>query len=255
MIFESWLKATTGASLSKKMNLNQQDFWKGYAGSKDNWKKEKVGLDTTKSSVIQKRLRLRGIKAIFGTTAHCELSRSTAANDYVWKEETRVEGTQFEFEKYQCNETTQNIGRKYGTPPKSEIMTTYHTMLEFRITGPCEQSVLTTHNLLLWNDLVWSSGARLALENLDELGKKPELTLTLKIPEANSSVVMTVKSILSLMNFVEVSTSDTCLDGLIVTQSLWKSRDQALYLKQLRSGSPVTSIHHAGTRDWTYSRT
>ena len=39
--------------------------------------------------------RLTSVKKIFGSTAHCELSRSEAANEYVWKEDTRVEGTQF----------------------------------------------------------------------------------------------------------------------------------------------------------------
>lgn len=37
------------------------------------------------------------IKEIFGNTCHAELSRSEAANDYVWKEDTRVPNTQFEF--------------------------------------------------------------------------------------------------------------------------------------------------------------
>lgn len=36
------------------------------------------------------------VKSIFGNEAHCELSRSAAADAYVWKEETRVPGTQFE---------------------------------------------------------------------------------------------------------------------------------------------------------------
>lgn len=36
------------------------------------------------------------IKTIFGREAHCELSRSAAADEYVWKEDTRVQGTQFE---------------------------------------------------------------------------------------------------------------------------------------------------------------
>lgn len=36
------------------------------------------------------------VKQIFGSTTHVELSRSAAANDYVWKEDTRVDGTQFE---------------------------------------------------------------------------------------------------------------------------------------------------------------
>lgn len=36
------------------------------------------------------------IKSIFGREIHCELSRSAAADAYVWKEDTRVQGTQFE---------------------------------------------------------------------------------------------------------------------------------------------------------------
>lgn len=46
-----------------------------------------------------KKIRLAGVKNVFGNSAHCELSRSEAANDYVWKEDTRVEGTQFELGK------------------------------------------------------------------------------------------------------------------------------------------------------------
>lgn len=44
----------------------------------------------------EKKVRLRGIKAIFGPEAHCELSRSSAADEYVWKDETSVEQTRFE---------------------------------------------------------------------------------------------------------------------------------------------------------------
>jgi len=39
---------------------------------------------------------LRGVKSVFGESCHAELSRSSAAADYVQKEETRVVGTQFE---------------------------------------------------------------------------------------------------------------------------------------------------------------
>lgn len=46
---------------------------------------------------LTKKQRLSGVKKIFGSQAHCEPSRSAAADAYVWKEETRVEGTQFEF--------------------------------------------------------------------------------------------------------------------------------------------------------------
>lgn len=49
--------------------------------------------------VMDKKCRIAAIKQIFGTTAHCELSRSSAADDYVWKDETSVEGTRFELGK------------------------------------------------------------------------------------------------------------------------------------------------------------
>jgi len=42
------------------------------------------------------KLRLRGVKLIFGDTAHCEVTRSAAAEDYVEKDETAVDGTRFE---------------------------------------------------------------------------------------------------------------------------------------------------------------
>lgn len=46
-----------------------------------------------------KRIRLSSVKDIFGETAHCEATKSEAAEEYVWKEDTRVEGTQFELGK------------------------------------------------------------------------------------------------------------------------------------------------------------
>lgn len=45
---------------------------------------------------LERKGSLRTIKRIFGDECHAELSRSDAANDYVWKEDTRVQGTQFE---------------------------------------------------------------------------------------------------------------------------------------------------------------
>lgn len=47
-------------------------------------------------SIFKRKLTVTGVKNVFGPTAHVEPSRSAAADEYVWKEETRVEGTQFE---------------------------------------------------------------------------------------------------------------------------------------------------------------
>lgn len=44
-------------------------------------------------------MSLGTVKEYSCETAHCELSRSEAADEYVWKEDTRIEGTQFEIGK------------------------------------------------------------------------------------------------------------------------------------------------------------
>lgn len=40
--------------------------------------------------------RLSALKKLFGQTAHCEPTRSDAADEYVWKDDTAVVGTRFE---------------------------------------------------------------------------------------------------------------------------------------------------------------
>lgn len=45
---------------------------------------------------FKSKCRLRHVKDTFGDEAHAELSRSSAANDYVWKDETSVHNTRFE---------------------------------------------------------------------------------------------------------------------------------------------------------------
>jgi len=47
-------------------------------------------------AIAKRKISLRTIKLIFGQQAHAELTRSEHAEAYVWKESTRVLGTQFE---------------------------------------------------------------------------------------------------------------------------------------------------------------
>ena len=45
---------------------------------------------------FNRKLRLAGVKSFFGGTCHAELSRSDAAREYVWKDDTAIEQTRFE---------------------------------------------------------------------------------------------------------------------------------------------------------------
>jgi len=46
--------------------------------------------------VFKRKVRLGGVKSVFGEQCHAEATRSDAARNYVWKEDTRIAGTQFE---------------------------------------------------------------------------------------------------------------------------------------------------------------
>lgn len=59
---------------------------------------EATGYDHWQIMVaFSRKVTLARVKSIFGRGCHAEPSRSDAARDYVWKEDTRVAGTQFEF--------------------------------------------------------------------------------------------------------------------------------------------------------------
>lgn len=47
-------------------------------------------------AIFKKKMTLTAAKAYFHEQAHLEQSRSSAAEEYVWKEETRVAGSQIE---------------------------------------------------------------------------------------------------------------------------------------------------------------
>lgn len=48
---------------------------------------------------FSRKVTLAYVKRMLGDSVHAEASRSAAADEYVWKEDTRVEGTQFELGK------------------------------------------------------------------------------------------------------------------------------------------------------------
>lgn len=46
---------------------------------------------------FKRKQSIARVKELFGSECHAELSRTAAANEYVWKESTAVRGTRFEF--------------------------------------------------------------------------------------------------------------------------------------------------------------
>lgn len=106
---------------------------------------------TTKVSLPQ-------VTRIFGERSHAELSRSKHAENYCWKEETRVEGTQFELgsKPFQRNQKidweaawTAAINRDFLGIPASVRLRSYRTICA--IASDYERpSVRTVNTTLLW---------------------------------------------------------------------------------------------------------
>lgn len=93
--------------------------------------------------VIATTEKLRGsrIKTLFGPEAHIELTRSAAANEYVWKEETKVAGTEFELgaKSLQRNSKTdwdtirqRAISGDFDGIPSDVFVRCYHSLRQIR---------------------------------------------------------------------------------------------------------------------------
>lgn len=133
-------------------------------------------------------------------------------------------------------ETQKKTGKQYGNLQRRDGMKKWIRRYEWYIIELSEPSLVTIRNQLEWSELATFSGVELAVVSHAELGKKREWTLTLNVPCQNSGVATVAKKTLSSMNFVEVSRSATCSDGLIDIQSTLKLRDQAFPWQQKTYG-------------------
>lgn len=157
-----------------------------------------------------RKTSLRGVKEIFGQRSHAELTRSSAANEYVWKEETRI-GDLVLIKEINLNmvnlpseETTQRIGTEYGNLPKPGILSPSLPTFEYSIIGRYELLVQTLHNLQQWNGLSLSSVVELGPGSLEEPGAKLAWMLTLRIPELSFGMATGIKSTLLLVVLINV---------------------------------------------------
>nr|UOF76872.1 hypothetical protein [Cressdnaviricota sp.]UOF77811.1 hypothetical protein [Cressdnaviricota sp.]UOF78329.1 hypothetical protein [Cressdnaviricota sp.]UOF80968.1 hypothetical protein [Cressdnaviricota sp.]UOF82190.1 hypothetical protein [Cressdnaviricota sp.] len=124
-----------------------------------------------------------------------------------------------------CEGTLKPTGTGFGPPPSPEICWESKQMFVFNIIAPCVQSAQITLNLLLLNVRSLSFMDLQALESLEEPGKKPVGRLILRIREASFGMDTEIRRTLFLTNFEEVSISPMYCDGLIATQSLWRSKE------------------------------
>lgn len=133
---------------------------------------------------------------------------------------------------------TLSNGSRFGNSPRPDLSNQSPHPYVFKVTVHSVQLRATMLSQLALIDQLWSTGVLLELENQDVLGKKRVWTLSLKIPAQSFFAVIKVRHVLSWMSLEEVSTSDICLGGSIVTLSMWKSKEAQRFLKRNLGGLP-----------------
>jgi len=126
----------------------------------------------------------------------------------------------------QLEETLEPTGNQFGPPPSPEIWSRSPPMYVLQAIGPYNALELILNQYLLWSELAMSTGGKQVLESHEGHGPKPDWTLTLKILEPNSGVVIKVKQMLCLMNFEAVLTSPIYSDGWIDIRYVLKSKEE-----------------------------
>lgn len=139
-----------------------------------------------------------------------------------------------------CDAMTKLTGMPFEQLLSYPIYLQYRPTYLFAVTTSCEELAKTTYSHLEWSELVMFSGVELALASRVVLGKKPVWVLTLKTPTPSFGMATEIMNTLSLMNFVELSTSPTFFDGWIAIRSSWKLKGPLSSLVPPRFGSPVT---------------
>lgn len=107
-------------------------------------------------AVFNKQVTLNQAKSHFHQSIHLEVSRSSAANEYVWKEDTRVDGSQFEL-----GELPKSKARKadwdkvfdaaksgeFDSIPKDILIRNYSAIKRIRVDNmqPPERPDITVH--------------------------------------------------------------------------------------------------------------
>ena len=200
---------------------------------------------------------LAQVKAVFGARCHAELSRSELAEDYVWKESTRVENSQFSLgaKPIRRNSVTDWESVWYivikleGPPPSPEYWKKSLPMYAWYLIGPYAPLKRTMTSLWPWLESLPYFGVEQVLESRIEQHLKLVHMLTIRIQDPSSGVVTNLNQIVLSMNFVELSTSLISLDGSTDIHYMWKQKGHQLRTVLPTTGSLPTSIPLDGTQN------
>ena len=196
--------------------------------------------------VFTKQVRLGTVKRLFGKSVHAETARSEAAFDYVWKDDTAVEGPGSSWACERCKEIVVRIG------PGSLNLRKKATSKKSRQTWWCE--IITNSSGLGWTMLdllhdkfpseflsdlpAQEKSCCMGEAGLDAYPKDPLSKFWDGYSGQESVVIDEFRGVVSISHL---------LRWLDRYQCSWKLRVPALCSGQHDFGSPLTYIHEIGT--------
>ena len=185
---------------------------------------------------LDKKGSLPTITGIFGTELHAEISRSAAATEYVWKEDTRVANTQFELGVRPIKRNDPHDWDLIWEMAVAGDLGAIRLKFEFKVIGLCEQSVLTLQSRLEWSRTCQVYWGRTGTGKSRRAWEEAGLDAYVKDPNTKFWCGYRGQELLSSMNFEEESMCLTSSDGLTVIQSTWKSKAVPVLWQPQRSG-------------------
>jgi len=197
-------------------------------------------------ATFNRKATLSAVRTCFGPW-HAERTRSDAAREYVWKEDTRVAGTQFEIGQLPIRRNMPTTGQQYEQAQLPEIYPRCPMMYSFVVITNCGELAATAYNQFQWSELVQYSGGEVVLARVVGPGTRQVSKLTLKILEPNGGMVTTIMNVLSSMNSGVPLTFRTSYAGSTGIQFASSVKVPHCHCLPLASGSRPTWTPDCGT--------
>lgn len=141
--------------------------------------------------------------------------------------------------------------KPFGRQLNPAIWPELNHVCEWYLTGHLGRLQQIMPFLMHYSEVSMSFGEPQVLVNRVVLGQKRAQTLFLSARSPSFGVVIEVRRMLWLMNFVEESILPTSSDGVIGTRFIWRSKAPLSRCYASESGLPQICIHQSGTRIWT----
>lgn len=211
--------------------------------------------------VYSRKVSILQVKSDFGERCHAELSRSEAADSYVWKDDTAVPDTRFELgtRAVRRNSVTDwesvwecaKRGDVAGVPANVRVQH-YRTLRSIQGDFDFPLGMERTCYVFWGRTGTGKSRAAWDAAGMDAYPKDPRwLGLTLGLSSGAATVA---RNMLSSTNLEEVSTSVTSSGGWTATQSRWSLRDPVLRCEPNASGLHRTLNPPSGIPAWMARR-